>query len=119
MVSGVEISPGVTTTQNIEMFLAPIWNISGVVTDSQTGEPLFASIALEDTPASTESNPETGAYSVAAAQGEWWLVVTSPGYAEEAIKIKPGPGPGAEFQPGSDIQLLYAPFGGWRVRSPV
>ena len=87
VVSGVEISGGVTTTQDIEMSLAPTWNVSGVVTDSQTGAPLFASISLEGTPASTESDPETGAYSVAAAQGEWWLVVTSPGYAEEAIKI--------------------------------
>jgi len=87
VVSGVEISPGVTTTQDIEMSLAPTWNVSGVVTDSQTGEPLAASIALEGTPASTETDPETGAYSVAAAQGDWWLVVTSPGYAEKAIKI--------------------------------
>ena len=87
VISGVEISPGVTTTQDIEMSLAPTWNVSGVVTDSQTGEPLAASIALEGTPASTESDPETGAYSVAAAQGDWWLVVTSPGYAEKAIKI--------------------------------
>ena len=58
-----------------------------MVTDSQTGEPLPASIILEGTPISTKTDPETGVYSVQAAQGEWWLVVTSPGYAEEAIKI--------------------------------
>ena len=87
MISGVEISPGVTTTLDIAMNPAPTWNVTGVVTDSQTGEPLSASIILEGTPASTESDPESGAYTVTAAQGEWWLVVTSPGYAEEAIKI--------------------------------
>jgi len=88
VISGVEISPGVTTTLDIAMNPAPTWNITGVVTDSQTGEPLSASIILEGTTASTVTDPETGAYSVAAAQGEWWLVVTSPGYAEETIKIK-------------------------------
>src|SRR4030065_365497 len=76
VVSGVEISPGVTTTQDIEMSLAPTWNVSGVVTDSQTGEPLAASIALEGTPASTASDPQTGGYTAPAPHGEAWLVGT-------------------------------------------
>jgi hypothetical protein len=87
VIGDVEISPGVTTTLNIPMEPGPTWNVSGMVMDSQTGEPVSASIVLEGTPASTVSDPQTGAYSAAAAQGEWWLVVTSPGYAEEAIKI--------------------------------
>ena len=87
LINGVVISAGITTTQEIEMSPAHIWTVSGVVSDSLTGEPLPASIVLEGTPVSTETDPETGGYSAQAAQGEWWLVVTSPGYAEEAIQI--------------------------------
>ena len=87
VINNVNIGVGVTTTQDIEMFPAPTWNLSGVVTDSLTGEPLAASTDLEGTPLLTETDPETGAYSGEAAQGDWWLAVTSPGYAAEAVKI--------------------------------
>jgi len=87
VIHGIVITAGFTTTQDILMLPAPLWNISGIITDALTGEPLAASLVLEGTPVSTDSDSGTGAYSTDAAQGEWWLVVSSPGYLTEALKV--------------------------------
>ncbi len=82
-VSGVVVSDGTTTTQDIPIDPAPIWQVTGVVTETQTGDPLAATILFEETPISVESDPATGAYTANVAQGTWWMQVSSPGHASE------------------------------------
>jgi subtilisin family serine protease len=83
VVPGVVIEDGVTTTQDIPLDPAPIWTVAGTVTETQTGDPLAATILFEETPVSGLTDPETGAYLLDVAQGTWWMQATSPGHAGE------------------------------------
>ena len=81
-VSGVVVQDGLTTTQNITLEVAPIWTVSGVITETQTGDPLAAHILFEETPVSTDADPNSGVYSASVAQGTWWMQITSPGHSK-------------------------------------
>jgi len=86
-ITGVVITDGVTTTLDIPLLPAPLWTVSGTVTEWQTGDPLAASILFEETPVSTGTDPETGLYSADVAQGIWWMRAASPGHATEFRQI--------------------------------
>ncbi len=86
-VSGVVVQDGLTTTQNIVLNVAPIWTVSGFVTETQTGDPLAAHVRFEETPVSADTDPASGAYSADVAQGTWWMEVTSPGHAKEYRQV--------------------------------
>ncbi len=73
--SGIQVASGLTTTRDITMTTAPVYLISGVVTDSVTGDPLPATIQVTGYPfnpihATTQTDPATGAYSITLAGGQ-------------------------------------------------
>ncbi|MBN1954696.1 MAG: S8 family serine peptidase [Anaerolineae bacterium] len=80
-VPGVVVQDGLTTSQDIPLDTAPIWTVSGLVTETHTGDPLAAHVIFEETPVTTDTNPATGIYSADVAQGAWWMHVSSPGHA--------------------------------------
>jgi PKD repeat protein len=80
---GVVVNDGVTTIQDIAMDIAPIWEVSGLITETQTGDPLEGTIIFEETPISSTSSLSTGFYSADVAQGTWWMLAASPGHAKE------------------------------------
>ncbi len=81
--SGVVVNDGVTTTLDIPLDPAPLWTVSGTVTESQTGDPLAATVLFQETPVVTVTDPASGLYTALVAQGEWWMEVSSPGHARE------------------------------------
>lgn len=87
MVSSVVVQDGLTTTQNLTLEVAPLWTVSGVVTETQTGNPLAAHLVFEETPITADTDPVTGAYSATVAQGTWWMMVTSPGHAKAERQV--------------------------------
>jgi subtilisin family serine protease len=83
VIPGVLVQDGLTTTQNIPLDSAPVWTVSGTVTETQTGDPLAATILFEETPITVGTDPASGAYSTDVAQGTWWMLASSPGHARE------------------------------------
>jgi uncharacterized repeat protein (TIGR01451 family) len=70
-VSGIEIIEAETTIQNFSLTSAPTYLVSGIVTDANTGWPLYARIDIDGYPlGAVWTNPETGDYSVSLAGGQ-------------------------------------------------
>jgi subtilisin family serine protease len=82
-VNDVAVSDGATTTQDIPLEPAPVWEVAGTVADTITGEPLAAQLLFEETPVTADTDPATGAYAADIAQGTWWMQVSSVGHARE------------------------------------
>ncbi|MBN2002565.1 MAG: S8 family serine peptidase [Anaerolineae bacterium] len=86
----VVATTGATTTQNIAMTPAAIYEISGRVTDAVTGWPLYAHISISGDPVNPPSpynsvwtNPATGEYGVMLAEGVTYTLKAEawvPGY---------------------------------------
>jgi subtilisin family serine protease len=85
--SGVIVEEGLVTTQDINLDPAPVWTVSGVVTETQSGDPLAATLEFVDTPVSTTSPLETGQYSADIFEGTYWFKVTSPGHKTEVVQV--------------------------------
>ncbi len=68
-ISGVSVVSGTTTTQDIVLALAATYLVDGTVTDSVTGDPLWATIDISGDPfnpptTTLETDPATGYYSI-------------------------------------------------------
>jgi len=98
-VSGVIAATGVTTTRDIALPPAALYEVSGQVTDAATGWPLYAHIAIDGKPLdplapanSLWTDPVTGRYSVMLAEGvTYTLKVTAwvAGYHGMARTVAP------------------------------
>jgi hypothetical protein len=86
-VVGVEVLDGETVIQDISLTPAPVWEVSGAVTDSVSGNPLAASILFEKTPIMVDTDPATGLYAADVAQGTWWMDVSSRGHTGQSLKL--------------------------------
>jgi subtilisin family serine protease len=92
-VTNVSVVSGTTTTLDIELTPASSYVVSGYVTDSTTGWPLYARVTIEGYPGGPVwSDPVTGYYSVTLAEGvtytfdvEAWV----PGYKSASRTIGP------------------------------
>ena len=90
VVPGVVITDSVITTQDFDLTPAATYTVSGVVTDSLTGWPLYARIDILGYPlGSIYTNPITGAYSVDLVAGPYQFTVTSlvPGYTNAVTPV--------------------------------
>jgi len=82
-VTGVSVTASTTTTQDFVLPSSTTYTISGTVTDSATGWPLYAQISISGYPGSPIfTDPSTGVYSVNLVAGSYTFTVTSliPGY---------------------------------------
>jgi subtilisin family serine protease len=82
-ITGAAVVSNNVTTLDLLLDPAPIWTLSGTVTEQGSGLPLRATLTLLDTPISAETDPATGAYAAAAAQGDYVLRAESPGYVTQ------------------------------------
>jgi hypothetical protein len=78
------------TTLDLSLVPAATWTLSGTVTDQGSGAPLRATLSLLGTPVTTVSDPATGGYGTAVAEGGYLLRAESSGYApqERAITVQ-------------------------------
>jgi PKD repeat protein len=86
-VPDVVITEGDTTTQDITLTTAPVWTVSGSVTEEQTGDPLAANVEFVDTPVTSNTDASSGAYTADVSEGEWWMHVTSLGHTTINRKV--------------------------------
>lgn len=85
--AGVAITTGLTVTQDLVLNPAPVWTVSGQVTETGTSEPLSASIIFVDTPVTAGTDAATGVYTAAVPQGTWWVRAESPGHRTEVVQV--------------------------------
>lgn len=91
--SGVELTTGMTTTLDVPLTMANWYTVEGYVTDSATGWPLYASIAIDGflgDPIWTD--PVTGFYSVSLPEGVAYtfnVAAWVAGYLPEAVTVGP------------------------------
>jgi hypothetical protein len=126
--SGVSVSAGATTTENVALTAAPSGTLSGVVTDgSGHGWPLHAEITIPGYPGGgVWTSPYTGAFSVTLPQGSYAASVSTdyPGYQPKQVQVTVGSGATAEnVSLDADLSACAAPgygpsgltqdFSGW------
>jgi hypothetical protein len=113
-ITGVSVVSGTTTTLNITLPPAAYYIVSGYVTDSATGWPLYASTNIDGYPGDPVwSDPATGYYSVTLAEGftytfnvETWV----DGYDTASRTVGPLTGEQAEnFGLDADAAACTAP----------
>ncbi len=110
--TGVVVSPSSTTIQDFTLTEAPKYTLSGVVTDAQSGWPLYARIAIAgypDSPIFTDA--QTGAYSVELAEGAYTLEVRamSGGYEPESMGLTINSHTTQDFALSPDLLACSAP----------
>ena len=89
-VPGVVVTPPGVTTQDFVLAVAPLFTISGVVTDATAGWPLYARITIAGYPGGPVfTNPVTGAYSVGLTNGAYTFTVSalSSGYTSTVLPL--------------------------------
>jgi subtilisin family serine protease len=121
-VSGVDVISGTVTIQDFSLELAPSHTISGIVTDANTGWPLYASIEVDGADIPTVwTDPVDGSYSILLPEGitytlhvEAWVA----GYEGESRGVGPLTGDVTEdfgldvdaascIAPGYSLSYLY------------
>jgi subtilisin family serine protease len=121
-VSGIDVISGTVTTQNFSLELAPSHTVSGIVTDANTGWPLYASIEVDGADISTVwTDPVDGSYSILLPEGitytlhvDAWVA----GYEGESRDVGPLTGDVTEdfgldvdtascMAPGYSLSYLY------------
>ncbi|HHJ07222.1 MAG TPA: hypothetical protein ENK24_06955, partial [Anaerolineae bacterium] len=115
VVTGVNVVSGATVIQDFALSPLPMVVISGVVTDANTGWPLYAQIDV-NAPGFAEtlfSNPVSGYYSVTVAQGvthTFHVKSLIPGYHPQTRDVMVPPGGGTEnFALAVDATACNAP----------
>ncbi|MGC9025070.1 MAG: S8 family serine peptidase [Chloroflexia bacterium] len=85
--TGIVVVSHTVTPLDLILEPAPVYTLSGTVTDATTGAPLRATLSLEDAPVQASTDPATGRYSVSVAQGTYVLHAGSPGYVPESRPV--------------------------------
>jgi len=85
--TGVVVLSQTVTPLDLTLDPAPVYTLSGTVTDGVTGSPLRATLSLLNTPVQASTDPATGHYSAPVAQGTYTLLATSPGYLPESRPV--------------------------------
>lgn len=87
--TGMNVVSNTVTTLNLALNPAPVWSLSGQVTDQMSGAPLGdVLVRLVDTWLSTSSHAVTGEYALpAVAQGRYRMQITKAGYVPQERDI--------------------------------
>jgi N-acetylneuraminic acid mutarotase len=97
-ISGVQVTDGGTTTENVTLSVAPITLVTGTITDgSGHGWPLYASISVTGDPAGPFfTDPATGQYAIALPRNRTYnltYTATLPGYPPASDTVAVGTAP--------------------------
>lgn len=105
-VFGVTVSHNVTTRQDFSLTALPAGTLAGVVTKAGSGQPLTATITINDTPATAAAALPGGNYSLSLPAGVYTVTVTNPGHR---VAVKTGVSIAANKTTAQDFALEPAP----------
>lgn len=101
----IEVLRGSQTSVRISLTQQPLGSVFGRVTDTDTGSPLSATVTVDDTPIATQTDPDTGAYSLALPDGTWPIRVEARAHRIGHISPTVAAGAGTSY----DVALEPAP----------
>ena len=101
----IEIITGTQTNLVFNLTPVPVGAVFGLVTDLQSGIPLSATLVVENTPIHAQTNPDTGAYSLALPSGSWQIKIIANAHRTGHITPTVIAGNGYPY----DISLAPAP----------
>ena len=112
---------GERVTVTIPLSALPAGSIFGRVTDSQTGAPLSTTVAVDGTPVKTQSDPNTGLYSLALPAGAWNLRFTAEAHriGRRAIIVAAGTGLALDAALLPAPRILLVDSGRWYYESQI
>ncbi|MEM7028105.1 MAG: S8 family serine peptidase [Chloroflexota bacterium] len=119
---GVNVISGVATSLNIALNKLPTGQISGMILETGTNNPVSGTLSIENTDIQVSSSPETGAYSLSLPSGSYTLTVTSSGYritdvANIIVNVGVTTIQNVTVDPAPTILLVDS--GGWYYRSQI
>ena len=74
------VQASTSVTLDMELTPAPAGVLWGIIENAETGGPVSAEVSIEDTPARTSSDPQTGQYSIALPAGSYTVKATQNGF---------------------------------------
>jgi carboxypeptidase T len=88
VVTGVEATTGVTTTQDLALAPQPTGTVAGSVLELGTNVPLAAHLVVEGTPVEASANA-SGAYSLTLPAGVYTITARAPGHESRSVPAVP------------------------------
>jgi hypothetical protein len=98
VVSGVELITDTARILDFSLQTAPTYILSGTVSEIESGTPLLAQVLVDETPASTWTDPATGFYQIELPQGDYTLTVKSDYYLYQKRAVSIGQDQTQDFQ---------------------
>lgn len=87
IIPGVTVTQGGTTIQDISLVESPQYDLSGLITDKDTGQPISeANVVVKDRDIQTTSNA-LGEYAVKLPNGVYTLDITAQGYEDNSTDV--------------------------------
>ncbi len=112
---------GERVTVTLSLAALPAGSIFGRVIDSRTGAPLSTTVAVDGTPVNTQSDPNTGLYSLALPEGSWNLRFTGEAHriGHRAITVAAGTGLALDAALLPAPRILLVDGGRWYYESQI
>ena len=83
--SNIVVQASTSLTLDVELAPAPTGVLGGRISSAETEEPISAEILIEDTPARTFSDPQTGNYSIALPAGSYTVRAAQNGFRAKTM----------------------------------
>lgn len=87
IVDDVVVVTDTHTTQDFQLFTAPIYTVSGHVYDSISGDPLQGTVKFTDAPVPSVDTDPNGYYSLSVAQGTWNMLATALSHTQQGQQV--------------------------------
>ena len=112
---------GERVTVTLPLAALPAGSVFGRVTDSQTGAPVSTTVAVDGTPVKTQTDPNTGLYSLALPEGSWNLRFTAAAHriGHRAITVAAGAGLALDAALLPAPRILLVDGGRWYYESQI
>lgn len=121
-VPNLEIQASQTVTHNLVMVPLSAGVLWGQITNQETGGPVGAAISILDTPAQTDSDAQTGQYSLTLPQGEYTVQIAQNGYRRalsSSVRIQANEDKRLDVELEPAPTLLVVDSGQWYYGSQI
>jgi len=117
----IEVVTGGTNHLVFNLSPLPVASVFGLVTDLQNGAPLSATLKVRNTPLTTQTDPASGAYSLALPQGIWQIDITAPAHRTGHITptVVAGNGYPYDISLPPSPRILLVDSGRWYYESQI
>ena len=121
-VFNLNVVTGTSTVQNFELSLSPTGQIQGQIREQGSNAPLAATVTLDNTPLSTNSDPTDGSYGLTVPVGVYSLTVVAPSHRVGKafnLTVNDGATVSQDFSLATAPDILLVDSGRWYQESEI